>query len=84
MTMTPLTGSDLEHMTDLKDAKDTWKESGDQMHDSMQQMALSVEAMQDGINSLQNGHEFRRERKTDLERRKGTAFWLAMTAPLRQ
>ena len=55
MAMTPLTGSDLEHVTDLKDAKDTWKESGDQMHDSMQQMALSVEAMRDGIHSLQNG-----------------------------
>ena len=55
MAMTPLTGSDMEHITDLKDAKDTWKESGDQMHDSMQQMALSVEAMRDGINSLQNG-----------------------------
>lgn len=55
MAMTPLTGSDLEHVTDLKDAKDTWKESGDEMHDSMQQMALSVEAMRDGINSLQNG-----------------------------
>ena len=55
MAMTPLSGSDMEHITDLKDAKDTWKESGDQMHDSMQQMALSVEAMRDGINSLQNG-----------------------------
>ena len=55
MAMTPLTGSDLEHVTDLKDAKDTWKESGDEMHDSMQQMALSVEAMREGINSLQNG-----------------------------
>lgn len=55
MAMTPLTGSDMEHITDLKDAKDTWKESGDQMHDSMQQMALSVEAMRDGINSLQSG-----------------------------
>ena len=53
--MTPLTGSDLEHVTDLKEAKDTWKESGDQMHDSMQQMALSVEAMRDGIHSLQSG-----------------------------
>ena len=55
MAMTPLTGSDLEHVTDLKEAKDTWKESGDQMHDSMQQMALSIEAMRDGVNALQNG-----------------------------
>ncbi len=55
MAMTPLTGSDLEHITDLKDAKDTWKESGDEMHDSMQQMALSIEAMRDGINTLQDG-----------------------------
>lgn len=55
MAMTPLTGSDMEHITDLKEAKDTWKESGDQMHDSMQQMALSIEAMRDGVNSLQDG-----------------------------
>lgn len=55
MAMTPLTGSDLEHVTDLKEAKDTWKESGDQMHDSMQQMALSIEAMRDGVNALQSG-----------------------------
>lgn len=55
MAMTPLTGSDLEHITDLKEAKDTWKESGDEMHDSMQQMALSIEAMRDGINTLQDG-----------------------------
>ena len=55
MAMTPLIGSDLEHITDLKEAKDTWKESGDEMHDSMQQMALSIEAMRDGINTLQDG-----------------------------
>ncbi len=55
MAMTPLTGSDMEHVTDLKEAKDTWKESGDEMHDSLQQMALSVEAMRDGINALQSG-----------------------------
>ncbi|MDO4268731.1 MAG: hypothetical protein Q4C73_09660 [Eubacteriales bacterium] len=55
MTMIPGTVEDLEHVTDLKDAKDTWKESGDQFYDSMEQMALSVEAMRDGVGALQSG-----------------------------
>ena len=55
MTMIPGTTKDLEHVKDLKDAKDTWKEAGDQLYDSMEQMALSVESMRDGVNDLQSG-----------------------------
>lgn len=55
MTMIPGTTKDLEHVKDLKDAKDTWKEAGDQLYDSMEQMALSVELMRDGVNDLQSG-----------------------------
>ena len=55
MAMIPGTTDSLEHVVDLKDAKDTWKESGDQFYDSMEQMALSVEAMRDSVNELQKG-----------------------------
>lgn len=55
MTMIPGTTKDLDHVKDLKDAKDTWKEAGDQLYDSMEQMALSVESMRDGVNDLQSG-----------------------------
>lgn len=55
MTMIPGTTKDLEHVKDLKDAKDTWKEAGDQLYDSMEQMALSVESMRDDVNDLQSG-----------------------------
>lgn len=55
MAMIPGTTDPLEHVVDLKDAKDTWKESGDQFYDSMEQMALSVEAMRDSVNELQKG-----------------------------
>lgn len=44
MAMVPGTVKDLEHIVDLKDAKDTWKDAGDQLYDSMDQMAASVEA----------------------------------------
>lgn len=36
MTMIPGMTKDLEHVKDLKDAKDTWKEAGDQLYDSME------------------------------------------------
>jgi ABC-type transporter Mla subunit MlaD len=55
MAMVPGTAESLEHVVDLKDAKDTWKESGDQFYDSMEQMALSVEAMRDSVQELQQG-----------------------------
>ena len=34
MAMVPGTVKDLEHIVDLKDAKDTWKDAGDQLYDS--------------------------------------------------
>lgn len=55
MAMIPGTTESLEYVVDLKDAKDTWKESGDQFYDSMEQMALSVEAMRDSVHALQQG-----------------------------
>lgn len=51
MAMVPGTVKDLEHIVDLKDAKDTWKVAGDQLYDSMDQMAASVEAMRSASTS---------------------------------
>ena len=55
LAMIPGTTESLEHVKDLKEAKDTWKESGDQFYDSMEQMALSIEALRDSVHSFQSG-----------------------------
>ena len=55
LSMVPGTIEDLEHIKDLKESKDTWKEAGDQLYDSMEQMALSVEGMREGVNQVQAG-----------------------------
>lgn len=55
MMMMPGTVEDLEHVKDLKEAKDTWQDAGDQLYDSMEQMARSVESMREGIGQLQSG-----------------------------
>ncbi len=55
MAMAPGTMDDLNHIKDLKEAKDTWKDAGDALYDSLEQMAKSVESMRDGINQVQSG-----------------------------
>lgn len=55
MAMAPGTVEDLKHIKDLKEAKDTWQDAGDQLYDSLEQMAKSVEAMRDGVNEVQSG-----------------------------
>ena len=55
MAMTPGTVSDLEHIKDLKKAKDTWKDAGDDLYDRLEQMAQSVEDMRNGVNQMQSG-----------------------------
>ena len=45
MAMTPGTVEDLEHIKDLKEAKDTWQDAGDELYDSLEQMAQSIEAV---------------------------------------
>ena len=44
MAMAPGTIDDLNHIKDLKEAKDTWKDAGDALYDSLEQMAKSVES----------------------------------------
>ena len=55
MTMMPGTMEDLEHIKDLKEAKETWKDAGDGLYDSMEQMMLSMEAMREGVNQTRKG-----------------------------
>lgn len=54
-SMVPGTVEDLEHIRDLKEAKDTWRAAGDEMYDSLEQMARSVESMRDGVGRVQQG-----------------------------
>ena len=53
--MFPGTAEDLEHIKDLKEAKDTWQDAGDTLYDSLEQMAKSVEDMRDGVQMAQSG-----------------------------
>ena len=55
MTMVPGTVEDLEHIKDLKEAKDTWQDAGDELYDSLEQMAKSVENMRQGVNQVRQG-----------------------------
>lgn len=55
MAMVPGTAEDLEHIKDLKEAKDTWQDAGDALYDSLEQMARSVEDMRGGIDALRSG-----------------------------
>ena len=55
MAMTPGTVEDLEHIKDLKEAKDTWQDAGDELYDSLEQMAQSIEDMRGGVDQMQFG-----------------------------
>ena len=52
MAMVPGTVEDLEHIKDLKEAKDTWQDAGDELYDSLEQMAKSVEGMRQGVGQV--------------------------------
>lgn len=55
LSMVPGTINDLKHIKDIKEAKDTWKDAGDQLYDSLEQITLSVEGMREGVNQVQAG-----------------------------
>ena len=55
MAMTPGTVEDLEHIKDLKEAKDTWQDAGDELYDSLEQMVQSIEDMRGGVDQMQSG-----------------------------
>ena len=55
MAMVPGTVEDLEHIKDLKEAKDTWQDAGDELYDSLEQLAKAVENMRQGVNQVRQG-----------------------------
>ena len=52
--MIPGTMDALNHIKDIKEVKDTWRDAGTQMYDSMDAMLGAVESMRDGVNTLQS------------------------------
>lgn len=54
MMMIPGTTSSLEHVKDIREAKDTWRQAGSSLHDSIDAMLASMENMRGGIQIVQN------------------------------
>ena len=50
MAMAPGTVEDLQHIKDLKEAKDTWQDAGDELYDSLEQMACLLYTSEYGLN----------------------------------
>ncbi len=55
MMMVPGTVDALNHIKDLKEAKDTWREDGDKMYDSMNQLLRAMESMRGEVSQVQGG-----------------------------
>ncbi|WP_294150145.1 hypothetical protein [uncultured Clostridium sp.] len=55
MMMVPGTVDALNNIKDLKEAKDTWREDGDQMYDSMNELLRSMEAMKTDVTQVRGG-----------------------------
>lgn len=55
MMMVPGTADALDDIKELKEAKDTWREDGDRLYDSMNQLLRSVEAMKPDISQIKDG-----------------------------
>ena len=55
MMMVPGTLDDLNHIKDLKEAKDTWREDGNKMYDSMNALLKTMESMKSEVSSVKGG-----------------------------
>ena len=55
MMMVPGTASAFEHIADLKEAKDTWRENGDALYESYDAVLQAFESMGTGVSAVQNG-----------------------------
>lgn len=55
MMMTPGRLDALGNIRELKEAKDTWKEDGDKMYESLDQVLQTMESMKGDVNQLKNG-----------------------------
>jgi methyl-accepting chemotaxis protein len=54
MMMLPGTTSSLEHIKDVKEVKDTWRQAGTDMYNSIDAMLASMESMRSGVQTVQN------------------------------
>ncbi len=55
MMMVPGTVDALNNIKDLKEAKDTWREDGNKMYDSMNELLRSMEAMKTDVTQVRGG-----------------------------
>lgn len=55
MMMVPGTLDTLEHVKDIKEAKDTWKEDGDRLYDSMDRILAVMEEMKPSVSTVSDG-----------------------------
>lgn len=55
MMMIPGTLDALEHVKDVKEAKDTWKEDGDRLYDSMDRILATMEGMKPSVGVVSSG-----------------------------
>ncbi len=55
MMMIPGTLDDLNHIKDLKEAKDTWREDGNKMYDSVNELLKTVESMESDVSGVKSG-----------------------------
>lgn len=53
MMMIPGTTSSLEHIKDIKETKDTWREAGTDMYNSIDAMLATMESMRSGVQAVQ-------------------------------
>ena len=55
MMMVPGTLDELNRIKDLKEAKDTWREDGNKMYDSMNALLKTMESMKSDVSSVKGG-----------------------------
>lgn len=55
MMMVPGTLDTLEHVKDVKEVKDTWKEDGDRLYDSMDRILAVMEEMKPSVTTVSDG-----------------------------
>lgn len=55
MMMIPGTLDALEHVKDAKEAKDTWKEDGDRLYESMDQILAAMEGLKPSVGVVSSG-----------------------------
>ena len=81
MMMVPATLEQLDQIADLKDVKDTWKDSMDAIYDSVNSLCTTLEGMDsslgtlnEGISGLENVHQNAAEKRGQMEQERDTSL----------